>query len=153
MASLEVLGWWSINDINLTLARVDCGDDPDETIKSCIEEYESRIRLLMHESGHNEDLKTYIDPILNKLKEEAETVRRPNPNKSLLYGPFIFDNRRCGLCQKTANDVGMTELLRCSGGCKGLQHYCCQDHQKQHWKTHKFFCKKNADYSQYQGRR
>ena len=112
MASLEVLGWWSINDINLTLARVDCGDDPDETIKSCIEEYESRIRLLMHESGHNEDLKTYIDPILNKLKEEAETVRRPNPNKSLLYGPFIFDNRRCGLCQKTANDVGMTEFTR-----------------------------------------
>lgn len=44
----------------------------------------------------------------------------------------------CGHCLKTTEELDK-KLLRCSR-CK-LQGYCCSEHQKLHWKTHKPQCK------------
>jgi hypothetical protein len=63
-------------------------------------------------------------------------------------GPFYYDSRRCGLCHKTEKEVGHN-LLSCAGGCHGLEQYCSKEHQKQDWLKHKFWCKKNATYTQY----
>ena len=86
----------------------------------------------------------YILPIATALFH-GETPNKPEASKSLLYGPLVASNRRCGLstCRQTAANVDRFNLLRCGGGCEGLEQYCCEAHQKQDWKRHKQFCVAN----------
>jgi len=45
----------------------------------------------------------------------------------------------CALCSKTAGDLQIPALQRCSG-CKAA-FYCCQEHQKHDWAKHKKVCR------------
>ena len=46
-------------------------------------------------------------------------------------------------CERT-EAVNGDKLRSCSGGCFGLSRYCCDEHQKAHWKQHRAFCKRQA---------
>ena len=44
-----------------------------------------------------------------------------------------------GCTRSSAADGG--DLKICSGGCGGLARYCCGEHQREHWRQHKRFCR------------
>jgi hypothetical protein len=141
MAAVEVLGWWSTQGVDLTKkGRVTVTNGPPETVRACLEEYREPICFLVETSASpfQEELSSFVDPIITAIIDDKKAPL-PKVSKSLLYGPFIYDNRRCASCQTTAPEVGHP-LLRCGGGCGGLEHYCTKAHQKDDWKDHKYFC-------------
>merc|ERR1712046_188010 len=44
----------------------------------------------------------------------------------------------CALCGITKDSTECSKLLRCTG-CKKM-YYCSREHQKTHWKAHKYIC-------------
>ena len=48
----------------------------------------------------------------------------------------------CSACGKTAQQAGLSRLLRCSG-CTVAPLYCCGECQKGAWGKHKVECKAN----------
>lgn len=78
--------------------------------------------LFANDKIHSEDeIKLYIH-FLNKCVRKPKTfVRVRQPDKV----------KRCGLCSDPAS-------FRCSK-CNNI-YYCCQAHQKSHWKEHKEEC-------------
>jgi len=154
MAALETFGWWMSQGIDLSLGEVVCDDGPPKNIKSSILENRPGIRLLIQGSPRPLDSSKYLEPIMAPIiagGKETPNMKIREPGISLLYRRFIHDNRRCGHCQKTADDVGR-DLLRCGGGCGGLQLYCSKEHQQRHWQEHKLICKKNDYLSQHTGK-
>ena len=150
MAGIEVLGWWSSKGIDFTRANIPVTYGPRGGVSDFLEEDLPRIRLLIRGSPQKEALSPYIERITAAIISNKR-AKVPSPSSSLLYGPFYYDSRRCGLCHKTEREVGHN-LLSCAGGCQGLEQYCCKEHQKKDWKKHKFWCKKNATFTQYAGR-
>jgi hypothetical protein len=146
-AGIEVLGWWSNKGIDFSRANIPVTSGPTGEISDHLREYVPRIRLLIRGSPREEELSHYIEPILAAILNNRKP-KVPKPASSLLYGPFFYDSRRCGLCHKTKDEVG-AELFSCAGGCCGLEQYCCKQHQREDWKKHKFWCKKNGSYSQH----
>jgi hypothetical protein len=135
---LEILAWWATHGVDLTKGLIPTNDVPI-TAPEALEEYQERIGQLAE--------RTPRLAFINKIVEDIVQGRNPpHPTRkeSLLYGPLIYANRRCGLasCRKLEAVRG-GELMRCSGGCGGLEHYCCKEHQKEHWDLHKSFCKMN----------
>ena len=149
MAGIEVLGWWSSKGIDFTRATIPVTYGPAGEISDFLEEDLPRIRLLIRGSPQKEVLSPYIERIAAAIMSKKK-AKKPSPRSSLLYGPFYYDSRRCGLCHKTEKEVGHN-LLSCAGGCQGLEQYCCREHQKQDWNKHKFWCKLNATFTQYAG--
>jgi len=147
MASLEVLGWWSAKGIDLSRAEIPVNSGPSGEIKDHLEEYLPRIRLLVRGSPQEQVLSKYIERILTAILNKRKP-KVPRPNLSLLYGPFFCDSRRCGLCHKTQEEAGAV-LFSCGGGCCGLEQYCCKKHQREDWKKHKIWCKRNGSFSQH----
>ena len=126
IACVELLGWWNHKGIKISRSNT-------------IKKYKDDIL----EWSRNIPKLGYIEPILNALCKN-EKAPKPSSSKSLLYGPLIHAFRRCGLptCRKTVTETG-NALFLCNG-CDGMEQYCSKAHQKQHWKTHKFFCKRNS---------
>jgi hypothetical protein len=65
--------------------------------------------------------------------DQAEVIRR---KLAELSQPSRPASDGCAVCGNTTGS-----LKQCSG-C-GKVRYCSQEHQKQHWKTHKRVCKHN----------
>ena len=149
MAGIEVMGWWSSKGIDFTRAAIPVDDGPAEAISDSLEDDLPRIRLLIRGSPRKDLISPYIERIAAAIMKNKK-AKRPSPRSSLLHGPFYYDSRRCGLCHKTEKEVGHN-LLSCAGGCQGLEQYCCREHQKQDWNKHKFWCKRNATFTQYAG--
>ena len=127
---VEVIGWWGYKGRGFYR-------DDENLFFSLAETLSEKLALIV--------LRTHrLAHILSIARTFArrEMPGKPNRKKSLLYGPLCFQHRRCGLlsCRKTAEEAGGT-LLRCAGGCDGLEQYCCREHQLEHWKDHKTFCK------------
>lgn len=151
MAGIEVLGWWTSKGIDLTRADIPITDGPSQKFSDFLKEDVPRIRLLIRGLPQNEVISPYVERIVDAIMNNKKLRPKvPSPVSSLLYGPFYYDSRRCGLCHKTEKEVGHS-LLSCAGGCHGLEQYCSKEHQKQDWPKHKFWCKKNATYTQYPG--
>ena len=76
---------------------------------------------------------------------EGRIPELPKPADSLIYGPLVDSSHLCELesCRKTAEEVGInsTQLLRCGGGCAQWIQYCCPEHQREDWRSHKKLCK------------
>jgi hypothetical protein len=136
---LEILAWWATHGVDLSEGMIDTHDSSPISVPEALEEYQERIGRLAE--------RTPRLAFMNKITDDIVKGRKPpHPTRkeSLLYGPLIYANRRCGLvsCRKLEAVRG-GELMRCSGGCGGLEHYCCKEHQKEHWGLHKRFCKMN----------
>ena len=150
VAGIEVLGWWSAKGIDFSSVEIRSGDSDTESISNVLRTFaSSRIRLMIRGSPWDEQLSPYINRIMDSIMNGTK-AKKPPHRVSLLYGPFFYDSRRCGFCQKTEQEVGH-DLLSCLGGCCGLEQYCCKEHQKSDWKKHKFWCKRNGKYSQHAG--
>jgi hypothetical protein len=106
------------------------------TIPESIKTYLPTIESIVHHTPAF----GYIQPIAQALAK-GRKPGRPDGSTSLLFGPLIDSNRRCGLlsCRKTAEDAGVDNLKRCVG-CDEMEQYCYREHQKQDWKVHKIFC-------------
>jgi hypothetical protein len=136
---LEILAWWATHGVDLSIGMIDTHESSPISVPEALEEYQERIGRLAE--------RTPRLAFINKITEDIVKGRKPtHPTRkeSLLYGPLIYANRRCGLasCRKLEAVRG-GELMRCSGGCGGLEHYCCREHQKEHWDLRKRFCRMN----------
>ena len=139
VGALEVLGWWARKGHDIS--SVEC-----EVLGGTFllrEVVTSWLSLLESIATRTPTL-SYILPIATALAN-GEIPPKPKPSSSLLYGPLMDSNRRCGLtsCRKSALEAGVKDLLRCSGGCEGMEQYCCREHQVEDWPAHKKFCKAN----------
>ena len=78
--------------------------------------------LFANDGNHSEDeIKIYIHFLNRCFRKPKKYIRVSEPDKV----------KRCGLCNDPAS-------LRCSK-CNKV-YYCCQPHQKEHWKLHKKEC-------------
>jgi hypothetical protein len=127
---VEVLGWWGYKDREFYLKE-------PEGFYSSMEDLNIGMHLLASKTPRLSHI-----PLITRTFANRARPGVPSRKQSLLYGPLCFQHRRCGLlsCRKTAEEAGGT-LLRCAGGCDGLEQYCCREHQSKHWKMHKGFCK------------
>jgi hypothetical protein len=114
MAGIEVLGWWSSKGIDFSRATIPVTYGPAGEISDFLEEDLPRIRLLIRGSPQKEVISPYIEQIAAAIMSKKK-AKKPSPRSSLLYGPFYYDSRRCGLCHKTEKEVGHN-LLSCAGG-------------------------------------
>jgi hypothetical protein len=64
------------------------------------------------------------------------------PKQSLLQSMLENMSRRCIICGADKCE-DRSPLQKCGGGCSGLAVYCSKAHQKEHWPSHKAFCKKS----------
>ena len=143
-AGLEVLGYWVYLGIDLSQSRIPTDREP-VTIRQAIEEYEEHIFSLA--SRHH--------PRLLHMKDVALAIIQgrepPNPKSAkdaLLGWAMAKASMRCGLPSCRARPTDGETFQLCSG-CR-LEYYCCHDHQKRHWKKHKFPCQRNKpDHGQY----
>jgi hypothetical protein len=138
-AGLEILAWWATHGVDLSKGSIPTDGSGPISALEALAEYQDRIGQLAKRVPRL--------GFINKITDELSKGRKPplpTREESLLYGPLIYANRRCGLasCRKLEGVRG-GELMRCSGGCGGLEHYCCKEHQKEHWGVHKVFCKTN----------
>lgn len=85
-----------------------------------------------------------VEPIVEALAASAKPPL-PELDASLLRGPLHRVSLRCALpgCGAAACGDGRP-LLRGSGGCQGLARYCCEEHQRVHWKDHKHWCRREG---------
>lgn len=136
---MEVLGWWMLKGYDIHVHH-DPADIYTPTrimsfaVGECIPAFVERHPQL-----------SYILTIATAIVERR-APEPPDKSTYLLYGPLYYAHRRCGLasCRKTAVEAGGS-LLHCSGGCEGLQQYCCREHQVADWKAgHKRFCRENG---------
>jgi hypothetical protein len=137
--ALEILAWWATHGVDLSEGTIDTHDSSPISVPEALAEYQEQIGQLAERVPRL--------GFINKITNDISKGRKPpHPTRkdSLLYGPLIYATRRCGLasCRKLEAVRG-GELMRCSGGCGGLEHYCCKEHQKEHWDLHKRFCKMN----------
>jgi hypothetical protein len=137
---LEILAWWATHGVDLSEGMIETNDSsPAISVPGALGEYQERIGRLAERTPRLAFINMITDDIFKGRKPP-----HPTRKDSLLYGPLIYADRRCGLvsCRKLEAVRG-GELMRCSGGCGGLEHYCCKEHQKDHWDLHKRFCKMN----------
>jgi len=134
IAAIEVLGWWSFNGVDLKVPSPTAYGPPLD-LPGAIKEYEDNIRHLIRRTPEFD----YIEPIITAIIDSRKPPK-PHQTRSLLYGPLCNFHRRCGVssCRKTE------VVARCTGGCGGLEYYCSKEHQKEHWKIHKHFCRKQS---------
>jgi len=138
-ATLELFGWWVSNDPSLLHGTHEIVRDREKTVSEILSGISEELSLVQRET---EDL-AYIGPILDDLLA-GNVPGIPPKDKSLLNGPLMDANRHCGLPScRSACGVSGSDLLRCAGGCRGLEHYCCRTHQQVDWRRHKIFCKSN----------
>ena len=143
VALVEVLGWWAYKGHTLGETRsADYRGDGSSSVP--LTEFVASYILPLQVMVRRTPMLSYILPIATALANDQKP-RKPKSSKSLLYGPLIDSNRRCGLdsCRKTPEDAGIQDLLQCRGGCEGLEQYCCDEHQREHWPSHRKFCKLN----------
>jgi hypothetical protein len=136
---LEILAWWATHGVDLSKGLIPTNDAHPISAPEALEEYQERIGRLSKRTPRL----AFIDKIVQDIVQRRKPPH-PTRKDSLLYGPLIYATRRCGLasCRKLEAVLG-GELMRCSGGCGGLEHYCCKEHQKEHWDLHKRFCRMN----------
>jgi hypothetical protein len=134
---IEVLAWWVFKGFDLHI-YVYPTHGPDSTL------LRRSISLLRSLVMRNTRL-SHVQQLASSLAD-MNIPEAPTQSTYLLYGPLFFAHRRCGLlgCDRTTSPTGGA-LLRCSGGCDGLEQYCCREHQLADWKAgHKNFCKRNG---------
>ena len=153
-AGLEVLARWATKGVQLVgTISVSRGEPP--TIAGAIAEYMDKIEVLIQRCSPRLD---YIRPLATDLAQ-GRVPPKPRSSAALLRGPLDQAYARCGLvsCRsitrqsdpssQPSNDDEESEnwatLYECSGGCQGLEVYCCRQHQKEHWGHHKLFCRAN----------
>ena len=141
IAALEVLQWYSFNGVDLRIPLPLTGRPID--IAGAIEDYEANFKHLIKRHPSLD----YVEPVVTALILRKK-MPRPSQARSLLHGPLNNARRRCGLPSCRKREV----FLRCSG-CNRLEFYCCRDHQTQHWKEHKPYCKKFRTTQQEAGRK
>jgi hypothetical protein len=135
-AGMEILGWWAINGIDLSLAQIPTSNSGPITVRVAIQEYLEQFRIV----AERHPQLSYMMKVATAI---AEGHIPPSPDsEALLHDSLVKVSSRCGLdsCRKQGGVDGTT-LLKCSG-CR-LEQYCCAQHQKKHWKIHKRFCRKN----------
>ena len=134
-AALELLGWCVYRQPSFLKSKFTL---PGKT-RSSLKEILARTTVFTCIAHESHDLK-FIAKIKNDLIN-GKVPRLPSVKKSLLRGPFMYVNRHCGLpsCQMPRNAEG-DDLMRCTGGCCGVEHYCCKIHQVEDWPRHKKFC-------------
>ena len=131
IAGIEVLGWFSHNGVDFNNVRTEV--DVPKALRKFKDRYYELIRRVEEYE--------YIKPVLDALIERKKAPP-PDPKLSLLNGPLLDTCKRCALhsCRKTKKEIGHP-LSKCAGNCAGLVYYCCKEHQKEHWKYHKNFCR------------
>ena len=137
IASIEVLGWFSHNGVDLNNIRLnmDTGEKPD--VPKALREFKDRYYEVIRRVEEYEYIKPVLDALIDRKRAPS-----PDPKLSLLNGPLLDSCKRCALhsCRKNKKDIGRP-LSKCAGNCAGLVYYCCKEHQKEHWKYHKNFCR------------
>lgn len=131
---VEILARWYIKGIPIFRDVSSNG----ATIADTFEEHRSDFEELAERTA---DLRPTLS-LANSIAQRS----RPQLGKeddSFLRKALRLAGERCELegCRaKVARDG--TELLRCTGGCKGIAVYCCREHQKLDWQHHRLFCKR-----------
>lgn len=135
---IEILGRWAHCGIPVREGLIPTSNPRERcTVAMSLEEYMPRLKKL-----------TVRLPIIEYCLPIAEAIienRKPSlPTNGLLRSFVLHNWVKCGLqrCRASTCADGK-QLKRCSGGCRGLARYCSPEHQKEHWKKHKFFCKRS----------
>jgi len=144
VAAIEVLGRWAAKSdaMNWTETRIPVSRGEEANAPTSLEEHRPKVLRLVEEGGPKLN---YILPILDAFIA-GRRPPIPRPEDALLGGPLSYAVQRCGLpsCGRTTRSDGQGDLLFCSGGCQGMEMYCCREHHRQHWEDHhKHFCQKN----------
>lgn len=139
LALVEVLGRWSQAGIQVSEARIPCGPADDEPLSATFEEYRPAFGRLIDSHPELAGVGSIVDALV-----AGRRPRKPRDSESLLRGPLLHRSLKCGLrsCGRTTALAGGRKLSHCGGNCRGLARYCCPEHQREHWKHHKFFCKR-----------
>ena len=151
-AGLEILCWWACKGVDLNKAPIPGYPGETLTLRDSVEEYLPRIRKLVSRTPRLAYMERQAEALAKGETSPSELAPLvKHASRTLLHGPLMDANRRCGYCRKppsssqdndTANG-GKRDLKRCGGGCSGMEQYCCKEHQRAHWKRHKAFCLAN----------
>ena len=135
LGAMEVVTWWSKNGINGLDSHIKVNYGPKTSCREFIEEYKEQFHYLMDHIPEYEFLRKPMHALIKR-----EQVPKPHNRTSVLYGALSKFRRKCGLpsCRTRIS------IAKCGGGCGGLEYYCSREHQKQHWKEHKWFCKNHG---------
>lgn len=128
-ASVEVLGRWEVRGISME-KQVFEEEGSAESVRSLLVDIKNVCRAMGSDKA-----RLVTERIIAKL-EAGETPELPAMNESILRQPLERMRRRCALCGSEGGSK-----YQCAGDCNGLACYCSKEHQREHWKVHKVFCK------------
>ena len=117
IAGIEVLEEYSRQGVDLNI-NIPVKFGPHIDVAGAIEEYKSNIEELVERIEQYAYIKPIMNAIINNEKAAVSDL------------PLLDARKRCGLhsCRKDQHNTGRN-LLQCTGGCGGLEYYCCKDHQ------------------------
>ena len=93
--------------------------------------------------------RTYFNPYHYKteLMEEEEEEEKPGEH-GVAFDEYSSDPDTtlpmCAFCGRLKVSVSAKNLLKCTG-CRKV-YYCSHEHQKSHWKAHKYVCGKGNEH-------
>jgi len=136
---VDILGYCAVKKVPINNGVIGTKDGSlPATVSDALTEFLSRFRILVTRCP-------MIEPFLPTY-EALANGERPllcEENDSLIRHPLRLAGDRCELPSCRAQKCTDGKLLKkCSGGCRGIAAYCCPEHQKEHWKVHKLFCKR-----------
>ena len=155
----EVLGRWQWRGVDCMSSRIPCEPSQDvirrdrlnrqqivsytEPLSDSFLEYDPRLKEAVKADG----VFSYILPIYDHLSKGDRPALPPSTfGSSLLRASLSYSSQCCSLpgctSRRRRGGEGDEPLLLCTGGCQGLARYCCEEHQLEDWKCHKFFCKR-----------
>ena len=162
VALFEVLGRWQWRNLDVMSMRIPCRPskevarrltpqqirDFSESIAETFQEYETKLKGVIVK-GKPSEIFFYILPIFEALAHGDRPSLPPSIlGNSLLRASFSYSSQCCslpGCTMRRKRGEGDEPLMLCSGGCKGLARYCCEEHQKLDWKKgHRPFCKRQS---------
>lgn len=148
---LEVQGRWQDRLVPVSEATCPCSPPPEVASKLTAREranYTKKVADMWSEYLPRLEVVLARCPALAFLRPIATALagsRKPSkPADGGLLHVALPACMACALpgCDRVTAADGSSLLKICNGGCGGLARYCCVEHQKEHWKSHKIFCKR-----------